>query len=208
MKKLLLTLILIAANVAVGLPSASALTLSVTPSSGSVAVGGNLGVDLVISDLGSTIGTFDVSIGFNPALLTLNSFALGAGLGNESLGEALTSVNTATAGTINLFEVSLLESSAGTCVFCLPPYLDELQSPSFVLATLSFSGLAAGTSTLTPFVNALGDGDGNDLAAGLNLQSGSVLVGVSPVPEPSTYAMVAVGLIGLMLGKLRLQHRA
>lgn len=210
MKTSLAAACLVTASIFAAIPSAQALTISVVPSSGTIAVGGNVNADVVVFGLGTTLGAFDVNIGFNSVFLSLSNIVFGAGLGNEALGEAITASVASTPGTVNLFEVSLLESSAATCIFCLAPYLDTLQSSSFVLATLSFTGLAQGTSTLTTNINALSDGAGNDLSGGAILQAGSVTVGTQTVavPEPGSLALFGLGLLGLVCSRRKLQQRA
>lgn len=210
MNKLFIAVLFVVANLAASLPTAHALTISVAPSSGTIDVGGNVIADLVISGLGSgvaasTVGAFDVNIAFNPAIVSLNSVTFGALLGNPAFGEAITAFDNSTPGTVNLFSVSLLEASGSTCTFCLPPYLDALQPSTFVLATLSFAGLSQGTSALSILVNALGDGDGNDVATGLITSDGTVTVRATStaIPEPGSLALMLVGFVGWMVGKRR-----
>lgn len=213
MNKLFLVAILFSANLSTVTQSAHALSLSIIPSAGSAVVGGNVNADLVISDLGSggaasTVGAFDINIGFDSSILSLNNVTFGALLGNLSLSEAIAAFDNSTPGTVNLFEVSLLEASASTCVFCQTPYLDSLQPSSFLLATLSFIGTSQGTSTLTPVINAIGDGEGNDLARGLITAAGSVTVGRPvTVPEPSILALLSVGLLGWMFSNRKKLER-
>lgn len=62
---------------------------------------------------------------------------------------------TPAAGFINIFEVSLDD----------PVDLDALQADSFTLATATFAPLSAGTSPLDVIILALGDANGDPLAA-------------------------------------------
>lgn len=100
-------------------------------------------------------------------------------------------VDTSTAGVVRLYELSLLEANSTTCVFCLPPFLEDLQPSSFTLATLTFDTLAIGTSPLTLSINVLGDAAGESLTA--TLDSGEVVV----TPEPGSLLLFVSGLAGL-----------
>ena len=144
-------------------------------------------VDIVISGLADntapSLATFDVDVSFDTAVLDFSGAAFGSQLDLFGLGD----VNSLTAGvgTVNLFELSL-ESATD---------LDNLQTDTFVLATLSFSVLSGGTSPLGIAVNALGDSLGDALSA--DIITGSI-TGVSAVPEPATWALWVLGLLVTM----------
>jgi hypothetical protein len=151
-----------------------AILLSLVPSSATVTTGNTVDVDVIISGLGNppSVGTFDLDIGFNTAILAPTAVTFGAFLGDPALFEALTAFDFGTPGRVEFAEVSLLS----------PSELDALQQSSFSLATLSFSAIANGTS---PFFFAgnqiVDDAFGNKL----------------PIPEPATVLLLAAGLIAL-----------
>jgi hypothetical protein len=87
-------------------------------------------------------------LGFDPGALSFLGYDLGSFLGDLGLVEAVDySWGDVGGGTVNLAEVSLLD--AASCVSCIPPYLDDIQPDTFVLATLDFlvDTLPPGTST-------------------------------------------------------------
>jgi len=162
-------------------------------------------VSLDISSLGggSALGTFDISVGFDPAILGF----LSASYGDPSLGDQLDlegfgtlTSTTSGAGTADLFELSLDTSDA----------LTSSQASSFTLATLNFKGLAAGVSPLMLSVNALGDQNGSTLS--VSVQNGSVAISsASPpvsVPEPSSLLLCMTGLVVLLMRRVRRITRA
>lgn len=169
--------------------AAQATTLTLTPSTTTVNAGDSFQVDLVVSDLGSgtDLGAFDVQLNFDASLLKLVSYSLGSSLGDLSLLEALDlSSGLLSAGSFNLAEVSLLAELLG-------------QADSFTLATLSFSALDAGSSTLSLSNVTLGDAYGDALSSSLE----SATVTANAVPEPASLALLATGLGLLLLTRRR-----
>lgn len=177
-----------------------AITLSLTPSVSSTPVGSQVSVDLLIEGLGDhtapSLGAFEVNLGFAPALFSLDSIAFDGHLG-DPLSEAFAQVDTNTAGLAKLFETSFLEVNAASCVFCLGPYLEDLQPGAFRLATLIFNANQPGTGNFVLTINSLADGDANALTAD-TLGTSVTVVGTAPVPEPDTLALFGLGSAGLV----------
>lgn len=209
MKKLKLFTIAVTMCLSAFLPSFTrAASLSLEPSAQSASIGDAVSLDLMISGLTAggpdSLGDFDVDIGFDTTMLSFDSYVLGNALGDLSFGEAFDTGLGDLGGIINIAEVSLLEASLSTCVFCSGPYLDDIQPASFVLATLGFTvlpSLSPGTSTTVNIdtVWALGDGNGDALA--LNGVSGAVIRNPSQaagVPEPASLALIISGVLGFI----------
>lgn len=182
---------------------APAVVLSLVPASQTAMPSDSVSLDLVISGLGDfapdSLGDFDIDIGYDPVALSLTGFSLGPFLGDIGLGEAADFSFGDLGGVVNLAEVSLLEPDVATCIFCAVPFLDDIQPDSFALATLEFmvDVLPAGTNTIVSIdtVNALGDGFGLPLT--LDGTADAVIRNPVGVPEPSTLALLVIGLAGL-----------
>lgn len=172
-----------------------------TIGSASATQGGTAVVNLDVSGLGggTALGTYDVSVGFDPSLLGFIS----ASYGDPSLGDQLDlegfgtlTATTPGTGTVDFFELSL----------DTPDALTSSQASSFTLAALKFQALSAGVSPLMLSVNAVGDQNGSPIAAAL--QNGMVTVSSSQptsVPEPPSLLLCVTG--GLMLLLLRGKSR-
>ncbi|WP_353403600.1 hypothetical protein [Duganella hordei] len=172
----------------------------------------NLLIDIVISGLQSggvntLLGAFDLSLTYNPLLVNLSTGApssLGSGLGDPTDPlQVIKGANASVPGVFEFFEVSLLEESASTCVICTGPYLADLQSDSFTLATLSFYapslvgapfaafGLDAGSAIF-------GDAAGNPIA-GIQVQRELIV----DIPEPNPCLLFALGAFAAAVASRR-----
>ena len=191
--------------------AAATPTLSLIPNVPKIHPPQNLFVDIVISGLqsGATntlLGAFDLTIQFNPnvlSLLTGAPSALGTGLGDPADPlQTVVGANIPAPGTFNFFEVSLLEGSASTCIFCSGPYLEDLQGDTFSLATLAF--FAPGSSANPSFTNILitdailGDANGDPISNPI-IRNASVAV-----PEPSSFLLLMGGLVAFGFLKRRI----
>jgi hypothetical protein len=174
---------------------AGAQSLSIGPPE-TVSVGDATTVDLDINGLGtgSTVGAFDVTVGFNPSFVSFASATYGGSSGDllnpGGPTQGFDAFTTAGTGTAEVAEFSLLPT---------------LTQPSgFTLAQLTFDGVAAGTSALTLSVNALGDQYGNSFSA--TLQDGTIAVtsagGGPPTSVPEIDPKSAAGAFTLLIGTL------
>jgi hypothetical protein len=177
---------------------AQAVSLSLIPSLQSVAVGDTITIKVQVSGIKSlqapALSAFDLGVDFDPLLLAFKSPVR---FGDPSRGDLLDLSNqairdeSATDGLVSFAEVS----------FDDPATLEAVQPDTFILASLSFSSLKAGSSSLGLVVTdtSLGDALGDPIL--LMGQPGNALVAVSQgstqVPEP-TVSLLGLGLtIGL-----------
>jgi|ERR1019366_4936843 hypothetical protein len=183
---------------------ADTITLSVFPSSQSVALGSQVNVSLQITGLGNqtapSLGTFDLNLGFDPIILSFDS----AVFGDSILGDQLdptglgNTINFSSPGfgTVELFDLSLDSASQ----------LNGLQPASFILGSLVFDTIGIGTGSLNLTINSLGDADGNSLAA--NIQNGSAdVTAVSSVPEPNSGLLLVTGAAIVVVIRMRWSYR-
>ena len=166
------------------------LTLSVIPNQSSVNIGSPLSVDVVINSIDNfdfTLGGFDIDLAYDTSVLELTGISFGSALGDESLLESVTDSSASTSGTANLTELSFLEASASDCVFCLAPYLQDLQGNSFILVSLTFDSIGTGNSGFDLNINVLSDGYANPLDANKNVNQAQI----TSVPLPAAIWLFA-----------------
>lgn len=188
------TLLIAAAMLAASM--AEAATFSLIPSQTSVAPGAAFSLELQISGLGDHaapfLGGFDVDVSYDSALFSLTGVQFGAALGDIDAGEATADDDTAVPGSANVFELSILEPSPDGCVFCISPYLQDLQGSAFGLATLSFQALQPGTGSFGLTIQSATDGNGDNLPATF-----ADPAHVTAVPLPATLWLFASAALAL-----------
>ena len=153
--------------------------------------GHSMDIDMGISGLGSgaapSLSTYDLDLEFDPAYLAFATVRYGDPLlGNQldlfNLGSNAAAAGVASPGVVNLFELS------GDSV----ADLNTLQASSFILATVTFDVLMAGTSPFGLVSTALGDADGNALP--------HIIVApatITTVPLPPAFFMMFPGLFAV-----------
>lgn len=169
---------LAALAVATFLASARAVpTVSLTPVSQNIGVGDTAFVDLSISGLGvgptaPKLGSWLAQIAFNNTIVTITNGDVVFGT-NLDLGVFGTTqgADASTPGLLNLDQVSYEDSTA----------LIASQPDAFSLATLKFTGVAPGITSLTFSQLQLGDELGFPLAA--SSTPASITVGSVGVPD-------------------------
>ena len=176
MKKLILFFIILCSLVSVG--KSWAVSLSFIPSSQTINRSHAATVDLVISGLTSggppSLGAYALDITYNSAILSFNSVAFG-----NYLGDVISSFDSSSLGILYLNEVSLSSTSE----------LDALQSDSFTLAKITFTGIEIGSSPLGLENVSLSD------ATGLSFPNPTVQDGsLSVVPLPSSIFLLGFSL--------------
>jgi hypothetical protein len=190
--------LLIIAGALIASLSANAVTLDLLPANSSVNLGDHFQVELRISGLGAgtapSLGAYDFTLAFNPAVLGFGAFTFGDSILGDQLDLAgfgtVSGLDSGTAGQLNAFEISLDLTSD----------LNALQAGSFALGTVSFNALGNGVSPLQ-FTSALwSDGGGNPLP--VQLGSGSI-----SVPEPVSGGLVVAAAVAFALGAQQLKRK-
>ena len=143
----------------VGICPAVGQTLEVVPSPSSPPVGSTLTVEVRVSGLGNfappSLGAFDLTLSFDPAVLSFTSGAFGVSLGDQNAAPA-EAVAATGPGTGQVFEVSLLA----------PADLNVRQPDAFTLFTAAFNVVGEGATALGVGDITLGDENGDPFAAG------------------------------------------
>lgn len=174
------------------LPTAHAALIDLqTPSTGAVN-GGSVAVDVVVSGLGNfapeSLGAFDVSVNYDPAVFAFAGYTLGDLLGDLGLVEALDASGGDTGTSVNVAEVSLLSDAD----------LHALQPDAFTLATITFDvlDLAIGATSQLSLGDPLLANSGGDALPG---SSGgpATFIGRAEVPATGTLLLCLTGLLGL-----------
>lgn len=205
MKKLASAVALAAAALCASAPAHADIVISFSPSSSTINVGDTVKVDMTISGLDAEIlSSYDFNLLWNTGFVTLAA-------GDVDLTPGCTAMG---AGSFCAID-SLVNGNLDVQAFALDDdaTLAANQANSFVIASFTFTGAAAGLTTLTLGANP--DYDQNFVGLGFNsLQNvsvgsaeicvrsdlGSTLPGQNcggtpGVPEPASYGLAGVALL-------------
>jgi hypothetical protein len=137
-------------------------------------------VDVVVGNLGTEIvSAYDLDVTYDTNALTFANLAFSLNLGDSSLFQALEGF-VDTTGLVDFFSVSLMSDDD----------LFALQAGGPVtLATIEFTGSDASSLAFANW------GDFNDVKGRRN----QVIIPGGNIPEPATYALIGLGLVGSLL---------
>lgn len=198
MKKITMHCLLISMVSLVPVSSVQAIFINLNPPSQSANLGDMPTVDIVISGLeegtlDEIVSAFDLDISFDQDVLAAKDPIFGSFLGDPLLAEVLFSSDiVSTPGIIDLAGLSLLSDDA----------LAAVQPDSFVLATLAFTAIGAGTSPLSfisdPLFGLDIKGRNAAILGDLAADTASINVSGAPVPESSVTLLLGIGLLLLI----------
>ena len=184
---------------------ARAIMVSISPAAQTIGVGGSASIDIIVSGLNqpadAVVGGFSLTLTFNDTFLSGLDFTNDPG---GKMGAAPLDLSLGFFGdSLDLFFVAdALETEAS---------LAASQGVSFILSTVTFSGLALGLSPLTLSNVILSNWDGTETLAGVTIENGEICVAAEgangctpvPVPEPGTLALLTLGMLGMGLTRRR-----
>jgi hypothetical protein len=203
MKKVLsIALVAFATALLAAMPTLAA-TISVVPSSATANVGDTLVFDIVVDPMGDIVSAFDFTMSFDDTVISLTNVSFGSGLDLGTAGMSFQDFITGS-GFVNLAELSLWDDAS---------LLAAQGGGPVTIASLTFSAIAAGTTTLDFVLGTVPGVSGIDVKGALAAQldptgTGAPITvrgGTPPIPEPAAIGVFGVGalLVACALGRRR-----
>ncbi len=184
MRRVKLIAAMVAAVTMYALPARALPILAIQPTTQSLIAGQTSSAAITISGA-ADLYAFQFDLGFNPAVLSVNSIAEGPLL---------------TGGGVTFFVPGTIDNGAGTVSATADTLLSAIVgiNGSGTLATLNFTALSSGTSAINLFGATLLDSS----LAGQAFTTQSGTIAVTNVPEPSTLLLIGTGLTVLARRRL------
>ena len=165
-------------------PAAGATIISLSPSSGSVAVGDTFSLDVNVSDVDDLFG-FQFDLNFDESLFTPLGITEGSFLSQGGSTDFFAGINNGT-GTIEFTLGLLLGAVPGV-------------SGTGTLATFAFAATGPGSAQFSLSELSLLDSQLGELQSGATINTASVDVIASAVPEPASAGGLMLMGIGLAI---------
>jgi len=178
-----------------------AVSLSIDPASATRTVGQTVSLDIVIAGLGDgtapSLGAFDLTAAFDPAILAFASLTFGGQL--SLTGPSLDGLTVdGSLGSVNLYSISLDPAVD----------LDAAQASAFILGTIQFLTLAPGHSDVAWTSIILADADGGPLDALAQGARITVLPHTSVPDAGASSGLLALGLAATLAARQNFRRGA
>jgi hypothetical protein len=181
----------------------AAPVVSINPAAQTIGIGDGASIDIIVSGLtqeADAVGGFSLTLGFNSSFLSSVAYTNDP---NTRMGLLPLDLSSGfSGGSLDLFFVADISEDQAS--------LAASQGESFILATVSFAGVANGLSALSLSNVVLSNWDGTATLAGVGSRNGQICVAdpqvgncIRTVPEPTTMLLFGTALAALALRRAK-----